>query len=316
MPDTITENVASIISALIQGQRGTISAHDLRLLSRISSGSREATMVLGGIAAVLAANDAIRQIPGPDVGPVFPQFDEGPVPITPGPYPPDFPQPISPGPPDNPSGPQPIDQQFTRPWLEQTVRYVVLEEFLVPAELESVSEFALENEARFEASQVVAPGQTAGSVDFESRRSRVLTDLGTLGDMFRERVQRVLPLVGQRLGIDIRSAKQIDVQMTASNDQEFFIAHVDNGSAFQSRAVSYVYFFNKEPATFTGGELTLYDSEAAAPDGSPARFTTIVPAQNQIVFFPSSLLHEVRPLAVPSKAFEDSRFTINGWIHA
>jgi SM-20-related protein len=193
---------------------------------------------------------------------------------------------------------------------------VALEEFLVPAELETINQFALDNEQNFQISQVVTPGETAGKVDFQSRRSRVLTDLGNLGEMFQERVRLVLPLIGQRLGINTRNTNQIDVQMTASNDQDFFIAHIDNGPAFPTRAISYVYFFNREPAGFTGGELLLFDSDATTGnEGTPSHFTTIMPAQNQIVFFPSSLRHEVRPLSVPSKAFQDSRFTVNGWIH-
>ena len=42
---------------------------------------------------------------------------------------------------------------------------------------------------------------------------------------------------------------------------------------------------------------------------------TISPQQNDIVFFPCGCLHEVRPVACPTHAFADSRFTLNGWIH-
>jgi SM-20-related protein len=41
----------------------------------------------------------------------------------------------------------------------------------------------------------------------------------------------------------------------------------------------------------------------------------IVPQPNQIVFFPCSLLHEITPVECPSRAFADSRFTLNGWLH-
>jgi hypothetical protein len=337
MPDTISDSVANIIVALIRGQSPRISAKELRLLSRVAAANHQATFVLGGITAVLAANEAIKRIPhdvppivpepglGP-VGPIFPEYEgpepispgpyppDSPQPISPGPYPPDAPQPIEPGPPDNPEGPQPTDPD--RPWFEQLVRYVVLEEFLVPAELETISRFALDSEKKFQPSQVVVPGATSGRVDFQSRRSKVLTNLGNLADMLRERIRGALPLVGQRLGIDARKVKGIDIQMTASNDQEFFVAHTDKGAAFPTRAISYVYFFNREPAAFTGGELKLYHKTAVGAAGSPpSRFTVITPAQNQIVFFPSSLMHEVSPVSVPSKAFADSRFTVNGWIH-
>jgi SM-20-related protein len=314
MSETIAESVANIITALVRGQSPKISKSDLRLLSRVAGSSPDATFALGGITAALAASEAIRRVPGSDVGPIFPELGEGPVPIEPGPYPPDFPQPIEPGPPDNPEGPQPIETG--RPWFEQMVSYVVLDEFLVPAELETISRFALENEDKFEPSQVVVPGEAAGRVDFRSRRSNVVTDLGNLGEMFRERVRQVLPLVAQRLRINAHDLRQIDVQMTASNDQEFFVAHRDDGEAFPNRAITYVYFFHREPASFTGGELKLFHPSAVIEsEGAPSRFTMITPAQNQIVFFPSSLLHEVTALSVPSKAFADSRFTVNGWIH-
>ncbi|MGB8690572.1 MAG: proline hydroxylase, partial [Microcoleus sp.] len=32
------------------------------------------------------------------------------------------------------------------------------------------------------------------------------------------------------------------------------------------------------------------------------------------VFFLSRYMHEVLPVSCPSKAFADSRFTINGWV--
>jgi Rps23 Pro-64 3,4-dihydroxylase Tpa1-like proline 4-hydroxylase len=33
------------------------------------------------------------------------------------------------------------------------------------------------------------------------------------------------------------------------------------------------------------------------------------------VFFPSQSEHEILPVRVPSRAFGDGRFTVNGWIH-
>jgi Rps23 Pro-64 3,4-dihydroxylase Tpa1-like proline 4-hydroxylase len=34
-----------------------------------------------------------------------------------------------------------------------------------------------------------------------------------------------------------------------------------------------------------------------------------------LLLFPSTNDHEVLPVRVPTGAFADSRFTINGWIH-
>jgi Rps23 Pro-64 3,4-dihydroxylase Tpa1-like proline 4-hydroxylase len=44
-------------------------------------------------------------------------------------------------------------------------------------------------------------------------------------------------------------------------------------------------------------------------------YQTIEPRQNQIVLFPCSVLHEITPVKCPSRAFADSRFTMNGWLH-
>jgi Rps23 Pro-64 3,4-dihydroxylase Tpa1-like proline 4-hydroxylase len=43
-------------------------------------------------------------------------------------------------------------------------------------------------------------------------------------------------------------------------------------------------------------------------------YQAVEPRNNSIVFFLSRYLHEVLPVSCPSKAFADSRFTINGWV--
>src|SRR6184192_3632415 len=44
-------------------------------------------------------------------------------------------------------------------------------------------------------------------------------------------------------------------------------------------------------------------------------YRNIVPRQNQLVAFPSCLAHEITLVDCPSRAFADSRFTVNGWFH-
>lgn len=92
--------------------------------------------------------------------------------------------------------------------------------------------------------------------------------------------------------------------------------HNDNGSSeTQNRELTYVYYFYREPKPFSGGELLLYDSKIENNYYVQAdSFKTVEPRNNSIVFFPSRYLHEVKLVSCPSKAFADSRFTINGWI--
>jgi Rps23 Pro-64 3,4-dihydroxylase Tpa1-like proline 4-hydroxylase len=107
------------------------------------------------------------------------------------------------------------------------------------------------------------------------------------------------------------------VQITASNDGDFFHAHCDDAQEMiASRRLTFVYFFHREPSQFEGGELRLHDSKkTGAHPLSIGSYQAVVPQQNQIVFFPCSTLHEITPVQCRSRAFADGRFTVNGWLH-
>jgi len=96
-----------------------------------------------------------------------------------------------------------------------------------------------------------------------------------------------------------------------------FGVHSDDAQeTIASRHLTFVYFFHRDPRPFEGGELRLHDSRPSGPHQIKAgSYQSIVPRQNQIVFFPCSLLHEITAVDCPSKAFADSRFTLNGWLH-
>jgi Rps23 Pro-64 3,4-dihydroxylase Tpa1-like proline 4-hydroxylase len=194
---------------------------------------------------------------------------------------------------------------------------VVLDEFLTSAELNALSRFVLENEMRFEISEVLSPGVTGGAVDYEHRRSRVLMDLCGCERMITDRVLSCLPRVLQKWGRDPFSISRVETQATASNHGDFFDCHSDNGAeAVAAREITFVYFFHREPKQFSGGELRIYDSRRENDNYVPtANYRTIVPEQNQLILFASGLSHEITPVECPSGAFADSRFTVNGWVH-
>ena len=193
---------------------------------------------------------------------------------------------------------------------------VVLDEFLAPQELEELTRFTLEHEADFSASEVVSPGRDGGIVNYEHRRSCVLMDLGQHQDVMLERIKAALPQVLNKLGMEEFSIAGVEAQVTASNDGDFFHFHSDNGSdRVASRHLTFVYFFHREPRQFEGGELRIHD--ARLEEGgyvSEGTYQTIAPQQNQVVFFPCELLHEITPVNCASQRFADSRFTLNGWL--
>jgi Rps23 Pro-64 3,4-dihydroxylase Tpa1-like proline 4-hydroxylase len=193
---------------------------------------------------------------------------------------------------------------------------VILDEFLSPQEIEELIAFTLANETNFTASEVVSPSEEHGIVNYEHRRSRVLVDLEHHEERILTRMKSVLPQVLQRLGMEDFAVSRVETQITASSDGDFFRFHSDNGSdRVASRYLTFVYFFHREPRQFEGGELRMHD--ARLEDGvyvSDGTYQTIAPRQNQIVFFPCELLHEITPVKCPSGSFADSRFTLNGWL--
>jgi hypothetical protein len=194
---------------------------------------------------------------------------------------------------------------------------VVLDEFLTWTELNTLRQYVLERESQFEISEVLSPGVHGSAVDYETRRSRVLMNLGGHERMITDRVLNCLPRVLQKWGRDPLPISRIEAQATASNHGDFFHCHSDNGSeAVAAREITFVYFFHREPKQFSGGELRIYDSRRENDNYVPtANYRTIVPEQNQLVLFASGLSHEITPVDCPSGQFADSRFTVNGWIH-
>jgi SM-20-related protein len=276
--------------------------------------------------------------PMPPGNPPSPQPQPGMTPIIPpAPQPqpgttptlPPAPQP-QPGTPSLPPlrQPQPHGASTNKPVVAQTAtavaerpallpaNCVVLDEFLAPQELDELMRYALEHEANFSASVVVSPIADGGVINYEHRRSRVLTDLGNHKQTLLARIEGILPQILEKLGMKEFSVAEVEAQITASNDGDFFRSHNDNGSdKVASRYLTFVYFFHREPKQFEGGDLRIHDARLDHGEyASTGSYQTMVPRQNQIVFFPCELLHEITPVECPSRLFADSRFTLNGWL--
>lgn len=194
---------------------------------------------------------------------------------------------------------------------------VVLDEFLAPQEVDELMQFVLQHETDFGSSEVISPSGDPRIVDHDHRRSRVLCNLGKHENVILDRIYSALPQVTERLGIDHFPVAHVESQITASNHGDFFKPHCDDAQAsIASRHLTFVYFFHREPRQFGGGELRIHDSMGNGQRFvSTGSYQTVIPQQNQIVFFPCSTLHEITPVNCPSKTFADSRFTLNGWLH-
>ena len=89
--------------------------------------------------------------------------------------------------------------------------------------------------------------------------------------------------------------------------------HIDyNG---MKRTITFVYYFNKEPKEYTGGEIQFTRSPTS--NGSVLDKNeipiTIKPENNMMIVFGSKVSHTVLPTTSP-KSFDSGRFSANIWI--
>ena len=188
-------------------------------------------------------------------------------------------------------------------------RYAQIDNFLTSAEKNKLIKYVLAKESEF-----VSTSTSTNAEDY--RRSMVLHSFPEFSELMVNRIKAILPDVLRKLNIHSFPLGEIEAQLTMHNDNNFYKLHNDSGSPdTATRFFTYVYYFNREPKAFSGGELLIYDSKIENNFYvADETFRTVEPRNNSIVFFLSRYMHEVLRVSCPSKAFADSRFTINGWV--
>ncbi|WP_293330350.1 2OG-Fe(II) oxygenase [Microcoleus sp. CAWBG58] len=188
-------------------------------------------------------------------------------------------------------------------------RYAQIDNFLTTAEKNKLIKYVLAKESEF-----VTTSTSTNAEDY--RRSMVLHSFPEFSTLMVNRIKAILPDVLRKLNIPEFALGDIEAQLTMHNDNNFYKLHNDSGSPdTASRFFTYVYYFNREPKAFSGGELLIYDSKVENNFYvADETFRKVEPRNNSIVFFLSRYMHEVLRVNCPSKAFADSRFTINGWV--
>lgn len=192
------------------------------------------------------------------------------------------------------------------------VQFVTVPDFLPPELHADVVRTTLDNRQRFTQSTV-----TTNEAGY--RESLVLhaSEFPALYDVLRQEIMAALPAVLDGLDHSPFAVTQLEMQITGHADGNFFKAHSDASSPdIAARELTYVYYFQPGPLRgFGGGGLRIYETYLRPGGGhDPATFRDVEPTDNSIVFFDSRLIHEVLPVSVPSGAFEDWRFTVNGWL--
>ncbi len=189
-------------------------------------------------------------------------------------------------------------------------QYIQFDNFLATEEHQQLLNYALSTQSKF-----ISSSTTDNRNDYRKSKLVYHPDANLL-QFLTNRIYAVLPEVLQKLGLSPFTVARMDTQLTSSNDGEFYKVHDDNSSeTTATRQLTYVYYFYREPKPFTGGELKIYNNEIENHYWTRGEgFEIVEPRNNSIVFFFSGYEHEVLPVHCPSKAFADSRFTLNGWM--
>ena len=126
---------------------------------------------------------------------------------------------------------------------------IVLPEFLSKNEAGKLIEFTLCQESSFRTGTIIKDSKP-GIVNSQHRKSLVLSDLGPYMEIFKEKINAVLPFVFRQLNMEVMSPYDFEFQLTATNNEEYFGPHDDNSHPLvNARKITFVYYFYKEPKT-------------------------------------------------------------------
>ena len=187
----------------------------------------------------------------------------------------------------------------------------LIDDFLPETTWRALLARVLASEAQF------APSATHDARS-DYRQSLVLNPPPDLVQPIVDRVRWLTPEVLPSLRVRPIEIGVVEAQVTASIDGSFFGVHTDADQLkVPKRYLTYVYYFNRAPKGFTGGELRIYDDVLRNNKlGRAETFNVVEPLHNRIVLFWARTMHEVMPVRVPSGAFADARFTVNGWVNS
>ncbi len=192
-------------------------------------------------------------------------------------------------------------------------KYALIDSFLPETVHANLLAFALASQDRFTPTSVRKADVKI--IDHSVRQSlRCADKLGPYEADFTAAVQSRLPQLCAAAGIAPFHVAATELELAAHGDGGFYKVHYDTfthearADGQSDRVLSAVYYFHREPAGFSGGELQLHRFGG----GAAAR---IAPRNNRLLVFPSIAPHEVLPIACASGEFADYRFSVNCWLH-
>jgi SM-20-related protein len=145
-----------------------------------------------------------------------------------------------------------------------------------------------------------------------------LADLGPFLGPIKSFVSSIAASAVRALHLSESEIEPREFHITAYRDGGHIGEHIDTyGRPERVRILTCVYYFAVTPRCFSGGNLRLYrlPKGPAVEQRPPTSFVDIEPRTDTLAIFPSWICHQVMPVRVPSRAWPESRFTINCWMH-
>jgi len=210
-----------------------------------------------------------------------------------------------------------ILSERTVDWTDRAgpVPFVRIENFLRPDEQARLWEVVADPTASFFAGSV--KGDAGESDNVYLRKAEVMRRADPVRQWFMSRAMALIERddVLARLGLSRFPLGRFELQVTRHGDGAHLWCHRDIGPAHPDRHVSYVYYFYRQPRSFSGGDLLLVDQDASGVRGDMLAFTRIIPTDNMLILFPSDRWHSVSRVMVESGDPLDARWTVNGWFN-
>lgn len=198
---------------------------------------------------------------------------------------------------------------------------IQLDNFLSFEDHANLLDWVLTNRSRFKPATIIH-GDTHRADD-RTRIALRLADLGPMEQRLRTKLLAAAPQIVASIGGRLPDVPSLELELTSYGDGAFYRAHRDiqvgpnrrslGARPGEDRVLSAVYYFHREPKAFSGGELRLYRWGASVASSDTDDWRDILPTDNSLACFASWAVHEVRAVACPSGAFEDSRFALNCW---
>ena len=198
---------------------------------------------------------------------------------------------------------------------ERRCPHIVIEDFLGTDVAEQMLRYAEAQRADFKPATVYNRESREERLNLESRHCLRREGVGPFRPKLKEAITALLPGVTAALRILGQPGQDLEFEMCAYGDGAFITPHIDTSVAAPRRVLSCVYYFFGAPPAFQGGLLRLFGWPNPAAPASAAPSVEVVPQRDGLVIFPSTLQHEVTPVACPSGAWRDYRLSVNCWVH-